>query len=80
MAQSCNPGVIQIAQKLGAEKFYKYQKEFGFGQKTGIDLPGEAEGILHAESQLPSPLSWQQAPSGSPSTAPLSRWQLPFLR
>ena len=52
MAQSCNPGVIQIAQKLGAEKFYKYQKEFGFGQKTGIDLPGEAEGILHAESQL----------------------------
>lgn len=52
MAQSCNPGVIQIAQKLGAEKFYKYQKEFGFGEKTGIDLPGEAVGILHAESAL----------------------------
>lgn len=52
LAQSCNPGIIQIAQKLGAEKFYKYQREFGFGQKTGIDLPGEGEGILHAKSAL----------------------------
>ena len=52
MAQSCNPGVIQIAQKLGVEKFYKYQREFGFGQKTGIDLPGEAVGILHSKSAM----------------------------
>lgn len=52
LAQSCNPGVIQIAQKLGKEKFYKYQREFGFGQETGIDLPGEAAGILHAESAI----------------------------
>ncbi|MBQ9092008.1 MAG: PASTA domain-containing protein [Anaerotignum sp.] len=52
MAQSCNPGIIQIAQKLGAEKLYKYQREFGFGQKTGIDLPGEAEGLLHEESAI----------------------------
>lgn len=52
LAQSCNPGIIQIAQKLGVEKFYKYQREFGFGQKTGIDLPGEAVGILHAKSAL----------------------------
>ncbi|WP_458407813.1 penicillin-binding transpeptidase domain-containing protein [Anaerotignum sp.] len=52
MAQSCNPGIIQIAQKLGAEKLYKYQREFGFGQKTGIDLPGEAEGLLHSKSAI----------------------------
>ena len=52
MAQSCNPGIIQIAQKLGPEKLYKYQREFGFGQKTGIDLPGESEGLLHAESAI----------------------------
>ena len=52
MAQSCNPGVIQIAQKLGAEKMYKYQREFGFGQKTGIDLPGEEEGLLHTKSAI----------------------------
>lgn len=52
LAQSCNPGIIQIAQKLGPEKFYKYQREFGFGQKTGIDLPGEEVGILHTEAAL----------------------------
>ena len=52
MAQSCNPGVIQIAQKLGAEKFYKYQKEFGFGQKTGIDLPGELQGYVASQTTL----------------------------
>ena len=52
MAQSCNPGIIQIAQKLGAEKMYKYQREYGFGQKTGIDLPGEAEGLLHSKSAI----------------------------
>ena len=52
MAQSCNPGIIQIAQKLGAEKLYKYQREFGFGQKTGIDLPGEGEGLLHDKSAI----------------------------
>ena len=52
MAQSCNPGIIQIAQKLGPEKLYKYQREFGFGQKTGIDLPGEGEGLLHDKSAI----------------------------
>ncbi|MBR4014868.1 MAG: PASTA domain-containing protein [Anaerotignum sp.] len=54
MAQSCNPGVIQIAQKLGAEKFYQYQRDFGFGQRTGIDLPGEvsAAGLMHALSGI----------------------------
>lgn len=52
MAYSCNPGVIQIAQKLGAEKFYKYQKEYGFGSLTGIDLPGEEYGILHDKSAI----------------------------
>ena len=55
LAQSCNPGVIQIAQKLGKEKFYKYQKEFGFGELTGIDLPGEGGNstmLLHALSGI----------------------------
>lgn len=47
MAQSCNMGVIQIANLLGADKFYEYQLDFGFGQKTGIDLPSEDAGLLH---------------------------------
>jgi len=43
---SSNIGSIKISQKLGKEKFYKYITDFGFGSKTGIDLPGEASGIL----------------------------------
>lgn len=52
MAQSCNMGVIQIANLLGADKFYEYQREFGFGDYTGIDLPGEATGQLHAKEAI----------------------------
>ncbi|MFV0313622.1 MAG: penicillin-binding transpeptidase domain-containing protein [Anaerotignum sp.] len=50
LAQSCNMAIIQIAQKLGAEKIYRYQMEFGFGQKTGIDLPDEVDAakLLHS--------------------------------
>lgn len=52
MAQSCNMGVIQIANLLGADKFYEYQREFGFGDYTGIDLPGEAAGLLHEKEAI----------------------------
>ena len=41
--KSCNVVMMQIAQKVGKQKFYKYQQQFGFGSKTGIDLPGEAD-------------------------------------
>lgn len=44
---SCNPVFMDVAERLGAEKFYKYMKKFGFDRKTGIDLPGEAVGIMH---------------------------------
>ena len=43
---SCNPVFIEVGQRLGKEKLYKYINLFGFGQKTGIDLPGEAKGIV----------------------------------
>ncbi|ADQ07626.1 stage V sporulation protein D [Caldicellulosiruptor hydrothermalis 108] len=43
---SCNPVFIEVGQRLGKEKLYKYINLFGFGQKTGIDLPGEAKGII----------------------------------
>lgn len=52
MAQSCNMGVIQIANLLGADKFYEYQREFGFGDYTGIDLFGEAAGQLHSKESI----------------------------
>jgi len=43
IAKSCNVSMMNIAFKEGADLFYQYQNLFGFGRKTGIDLPGEAE-------------------------------------
>jgi cell division protein FtsI (penicillin-binding protein 3) len=44
--KSSNVGASQIALRLGKERFYNYIKKFGFGEKTGIDLPGEAKGFI----------------------------------
>lgn len=44
---SCNPVFIKIAEDIGVDAFYKNILNFGFNQKTGIDLSGEASGILH---------------------------------
>lgn len=44
---SCNPVFMQVAEKIGAEKFYEYMQKFGLMKKTGIDLPGETSGIMH---------------------------------
>ncbi|MDO5702240.1 MAG: penicillin-binding transpeptidase domain-containing protein [Lachnospiraceae bacterium] len=49
---SCNDGIMQIGQKLGAERFSRYQKLFGFGKRTGIDLSGEAAGIIGAAGTM----------------------------
>jgi stage V sporulation protein D (sporulation-specific penicillin-binding protein) len=46
LMKSCNCALMEIAAKLGKDSFYKYQTKFGFGAKTGIDLPGESSGIL----------------------------------
>lgn len=43
---SSNIGSAKIAQKMGKEKFYDYIKKFGFGEKTGIELPGESAGSV----------------------------------
>jgi len=45
--KSCNPVFMITAERLGAEKFYEYLLKFGFDKKTGVDLPGEAVGIMH---------------------------------
>ncbi|MEN8263025.1 MAG: penicillin-binding protein 2 [Nitrospirota bacterium] len=44
--KSSNVGAVQIGLELGKEKYYKYIRKFGFGEKTGIDFPGEVRGIL----------------------------------
>ena len=43
---SCNVGFMELGQMLGKDKLYKYINKFGFGKKSGIDLPGEASGII----------------------------------
>ncbi|TRM12306.1 stage V sporulation protein D [Lentibacillus cibarius] len=49
---SCNPGFVTLGEKLGKERLFSYIKEFGFGQKTGIDLRGEGKGILFDEEDV----------------------------
>ena len=46
LEQSSNVGAITIGQRLGAARFDKWVRRFGFGQPTGIDLPGEEQGIV----------------------------------
>ena len=45
LAESSDVGAIKIALRLGEERFYKYIRAFGFGQQTGIELPGETRGL-----------------------------------
>ena len=46
LQNSCNPGFVKLGQLLGKERLFSYIYKFGFGKKTGIDLSGEATGIL----------------------------------
>lgn len=49
---SCNPGFVNLGLKLGKDKLFKYIRSFGFGKKTGVDLNGEASGILFNENKI----------------------------
>jgi cell division protein FtsI (penicillin-binding protein 3) len=57
--KSSNIGAIKISQKLGNELFYDYIKRFGFGDKTGIDLPGEFPGLIR------HPKEWSKVSIGA---------------
>lgn len=59
--KSSNVGSIMVGMKLGKERMYKYAKAFGFGDRTGIDLPGEAAGLIR------SPEKWSGVSLGSVS-------------
>ena len=52
LMESCNVGLMDIAAKMGRTKFSKYSKLYGFGQRTGIDLPGETSGLVHSKEAL----------------------------
>ena len=56
IANSCNVGMMDIGDEMGASLFYKYQKNFGIGEKTGADLPDEvdASNLMYSEDQIRS--------------------------
>lgn len=49
---SCNPVFVSVGLRLGPQRYYRYFKQFGLLQKTGIDLPGEANTIMHKEEDI----------------------------
>jgi cell division protein FtsI (penicillin-binding protein 3) len=51
LAESSDVGSIKIALRLGEDRFYKYIRAFGFGQQTGIELPGETRGMTKSVSR-----------------------------
>ena len=52
IANSCNDGMMQLAERMGAEQFIKTQSVFNFGTRTGIDLPNEGSGIIHTTDTM----------------------------
>ena len=52
LAESSDVGSIKIGMRLGEDRFYKYIRAFGFGQQTGIELPGETRGLTKAGEPL----------------------------
>lgn len=56
VVNSCNPAFIETGQLLGKEKFYQYFKAYGFTEKTGIDLPGEASRTLYYTAEEMGPV------------------------
>ena len=52
LENSCNPDLIQLGNRIGTSTLYKYYKSFGFFDKTGVDLLGEAESIFIAENEV----------------------------
>lgn len=49
---SCNPVFIEVGMRLGVDNFYKYFRQFGLMDKTGVDLPGEASTIMHKKENV----------------------------
>lgn len=52
LENSSNPGFVEIGRRLGLDNLYQYVTDFGFGSKTGIELPGESSGIMFKKEQM----------------------------
>lgn len=52
LENSSNPGFVEISRRLGLDNEFEYVQKFGFGEKTGIDLPGESKGIMFKKEDM----------------------------
>lgn len=52
LENSSNPGFVEISRRMGLDNEFEYVKKFGFGEKTGIDLPGESSGIMFKKEAM----------------------------
>ncbi len=52
LQMSCNPTMMRVAERMGSDAFYKYIENFGYFEKTGIDLPSEASTIFHKPENI----------------------------
>ncbi|HHY91371.1 MAG TPA: stage V sporulation protein D, partial [Clostridiales bacterium] len=52
LQNSCNPAFIEVGQRLGTDKYYKYIDALGFSKPTGIDLPGEGKAIIQNKANV----------------------------
>ncbi len=64
LCNSCNPAFIQIGDLIGADRFWQYYQSFGFSEKTGIDLPGEADDLFFTEDGSMGPVDLAVASFG----------------
>ena len=73
LQNSCNPGFVKLGQMLGKERLFGYIEKFGFGEKTGIDLNGEGEGIIFPLSRVGNVELATSAFGQGPSVTPIQQ-------
>jgi cell division protein FtsI (penicillin-binding protein 3) len=70
LEHSSDVAAVKLALKVGPDNFYRYMREFGFGARTGTELPGETRGLLRPVSQAGAVRPSAPSPSGRRSASP----------
>ena len=78
LMESCNAALMDIGLGLGRNKFSKYNKLYGFGQRTGVDLPGETSGLIHTKEEL-NPVELATSSFGQTQTVTMVQMLSGFL-
>ena len=73
LQNSCNPGFVKLGELLGKERLFSYIRQFGFGEKTGVDLSGEGTGILFPFERIGNVELATSAFGQGPSVTPIQQ-------